>query len=86
MYRSPDPRTLIRPSWIKDLSAALSDAEKLLSTLEANGQYPVETVQLRIRIEKIRSEMELLDGAIRCGDRVVRSAWPTPAPDHARSI
>lgn len=86
MYRSPDPRSLIRPSWRKDLSAALGAAEKLLSTLEADGRYPVETVQLRIRIETIRSEMESLDGAIRCGDRVVRSPWPTAKPDPARGI
>ena len=86
MYQIPDSRSLIRPSWIKDLAAALSDAERMLAALEADGRFPAETIQLRIRVDTIRSEMELLDRVTRNGDRVVRAPWPDPTPIHVGNI
>ena len=69
-----------------DLSAALADAEKLLSLLEADGQYPAETIRLRLRIETVRSEMEVLRQMTRCDDRVIRSPWPELPPIHAGNV
>ena len=64
---------MIRPDWITDLSVALTDAERLLSLLEADGRYPTETIQLRRRVETVRSEMELLVPMARSGERVIRT-------------
>src|SRR5512139_3597868 len=80
MHQQRNSRSFIRPDWITDLSTALIDAERLLSILEADGQFPSETTQLRLRVETVRSEMELLGQMTRRGDRVIRTPWPDQTP------
>ena len=74
---------MIRSNWISNLTVALSDAERLLATLEADGEYPMETLRLRHRVETVRSEVETLNRMFSCGDRVMRAPWPDPASVHA---
>ena len=83
MYRQPHPRSLIRPNWVADMTAAVNDAERLLSLLEADGQLQADTAQLRIRVDAIRSEMEQLNQLIRVGDRVIGPPWPVDPGIHA---
>lgn len=83
MQQQPGPRTLIRTNWISNLTVALGDAERLLATLEADGEYPAETLRLRHRVETVRSEVELLNRMMGCGDRVMRTPWPDPTSVHA---
>lgn len=76
MHRHLTPRALQRAQWFKDLTAALAEAEKLLGILEADGGFPVEAARLRIRVQNVRSELELLNRVMRGEGRVVGSAWP----------
>ena len=83
MQQQRNSGSLIRTNWISNLTVALSDAERLLATLEADGEYPTETVRLRHRVETVRSEVELLNRMLGHGDRVMRTPWPDPASIHA---
>lgn len=85
MHRHLTPRALKRAQWFKDLTTALADAEKLLAILEADGGFPVETVRLRIRVQNVRSELELLNRVMLGEERVVGKCWPDPAPIQAGS-
>lgn len=83
MHRHLTPRSLKRAQWFKDLTTALAEAEKLLAILEADGGFPVETARLRIRVQNVRSELELLNRVMLGEGRVVGKSWPDPAPAQA---
>lgn len=80
MHRHHTPRALQRSKWFKELTATLTEAEKLLSMLEADGGFPVETVRLRLRVQAARSELELLNRVALGEERVVGKGWPGPPP------
>lgn len=48
--------------------------------LEADGGFPVETVRLRLRVQAVRSELELLNRVMMGEGRVVGDCWPEPPP------
>ena len=79
MQQQRHSASLIRTNWISNLAVALSDAERLLATLEADGEFPMKTLRLRHRVETVRSEVELLNRMLHHGDRVMRTPWPDPA-------
>ena len=76
MHRHLTPRALQRAQWFKDLNTALADAEKLLSILETDGSFPAETARLRMRVQRVRSEIELLNRVIIGEGRIVGPSWP----------
>ena len=80
MQRRITPRSLGRAQWFSDLLIALNEAERLLALLDATRAFPDETVQLRSRIQRLSSELELLDRVARGEGRVVSSCWPQPLP------
>ena len=83
MHRRITPRSLGRAQWFSDLLVALSEAERLLTLLERDGNFPDETIRLRRRIQLVSSELELLDRVARGEGRVVSSCWPEPPPARA---
>ena len=83
MQRRITPRSLGRAQWFFDLLVALSEAERLLTLLERDGNFPDETIRLRRRIQLVSSELELLDRVARGEGRVVSSCWPEPPPARA---
>ena len=76
MHRHLTPRALQRAQWFKDLTIALAEAEKLVAILEADGGFPAELARLRMRIQKLRSELELLNRVMVGEGRVVGPSWP----------
>ncbi len=78
MHRHLTPRSLGRAQWLSDLLAALTDAERLLVLLVADGSFPGETDKLRRRIQLVRSELELLNRVAHGEGRVVGGSWPEP--------
>lgn len=83
MQRRITPGAAGRAKWFSDLLVALREAERLLALLEADGDYPEETVRLRRRIQLISAELELLDQVARGEGRVVGSCWPEPPTTRA---
>ena len=79
MHRRLTPRSLSRAQWFSDLLAALTDAERLLALLDADGGFPSETDRLRRRIQLVRSELALLNRVAEGEGRVVGAHWPEPA-------
>ena len=78
MQRRLTPRALGRTQWYNDLLAALTEAERLLALLEADGGFPEETMRLRRRIQTVAAELELLNRIARGEGRVVGGSWPEP--------
>jgi hypothetical protein len=76
MHRHRTPRALQRSQWFQDLTTALAEAEKLLAMLEADGGFPGETARLRVRVQAVRSELELLNRVALGEGRVVGPGWP----------
>jgi hypothetical protein len=83
MHRHLTPRTLQRAQWFSDLTHALAEAEKLLTMLEADGGFPAETARLRLRVQTVQSEIELLNRVALGEGRVVGGSWPEPTPVRA---
>jgi hypothetical protein len=70
-------RALERAQWFSDLTRALTEAEKLLKLMEADGGFPLETARLRQRVETVRIELDLLNRAIPTQGRIVNGEWPS---------
>lgn len=70
-------RALERAQWFSDLTKALTEAEKLLMLMEADGGFPAEAARLRQRIETVRTELGLLNRAIPTEGRIVGGEWPS---------
>lgn len=85
MQRHLTPRALKRAIWFTELTAALAEAEKLLAILEVDGGFPVETARLKVRVQNVRSELELLNRVMLGEGRVVGTSWPEPAPIQAEN-
>ena len=82
MYRHLTPRALVRAQWLSDLNRALEDADLLLNMLASDGGFPDETAKLRLRVQTVRSEIELLNRVVAGEGRVVGRIWPVPTPSH----
>ena len=80
MRRHLTPRALQRAQWFSDLSTALREAERLLLLLESHGGFPIETVRLRLRVEAVRSELDVLNRVMLPEGRIVGPSWPALPP------
>lgn len=78
MHKNVTPSSLKRAQWITDLIDALADAEMLLVMLEEGGEFAGESALLRLRIQTVRSEVDLLNRVMLGEGRVVSSTWPNP--------
>jgi len=78
MHKTPTPSSLKRAQWLTDLTAALGEAETLLMMLERDGGFAGEAAPLRLRVEAVRSELDLLNRVISGEGRIVSSTWPNP--------
>jgi hypothetical protein len=76
MHTNITPSSLKRAQWITDLIDALADAEMLLLMLEEGDEFAGESARLRLRIQSVRSEVDLLNRVISGEGRVVSSTWP----------
>jgi hypothetical protein len=78
MHKTPTPSSLKRAQWLTDLTTALVEAEMLLMMLESDDGFAGEAAPLRLRVEAVRSELDLLNRVISGEGRIVSSTWPNP--------
>ncbi len=76
MKRHLSARAIDRARWFSELSAALDQAQLLLSRLAAEGASPAETEPLRLRLLALRAELERVNRVVLDEDRIVGPAWP----------
>ena len=79
MHRHHTQRAIVRSQWFTDITTALRETEALLAMLEADGGHPEESARLRLRVETVRSELELLNRVTLGEGRVLGEAWPIAA-------
>jgi hypothetical protein len=80
MKRHLSARAIDRARWFAELSAALDQAQRLLSQLAAEGASPSETEPLRMRLLIIRVELERLNRVSLTKGRIVGTAWSDQTP------
>jgi hypothetical protein len=79
MHRHRTPRAIVRSQWFTDITTALRETEALLAMLEADGGFAEPMARLRLRVETVRSELELLNRVTLGEGRVLGATWPITA-------
>jgi len=76
MNHHHSPRAIRRAQWFVELTSALTEAEKLLMLMEADGGHPDEAARLRQRVEAVRADLGILNRVVLAESRIVSSEWP----------
>lgn len=76
MHRLRTSRAEERSQWFADITSALRETEKLLMLLETGGSFAEKAARLRLRVETVRSDLDLLNRTTLGEGRVLGAAWP----------